>query len=323
MRSNILKAVVIFAACFALLAMAGRVLAQNLLPSSFGLGGESIALITVEGVITAGSAPPSFLASEGVASSLAICDQLYSVAEDTTVRGVLLRVNSPGGSAVGSDEIFRAIQHVKQAGKPVVVSMGDMAASGGYYISAPASFIYANGATFTGSIGVIFSMLNWERLAEKVGLDEITLTAGEHKDIGNPWRAMSDEERAMLKGMLNDVHTQFIAAVDEGRGNLDAAQVTALATGMVFTGQQALSKGLVDAIGGQHEAEAKVRELAGVGSDVPVVEYGGTSLLDELFALRSPLPLPKTLQGLLSREPLTLLSRGLYLNTLVQDLAVR
>jgi len=323
MRSSILKASLAFIVCFAVLAAAGRVLAQSWLSASIGGGGETIALVNIEGIITAGAPAASLMGGATSASSVAICDRLYRAKDDPSVRGVLLRVNSPGGSAVGSDEIYRAIVALKTAGKPVVVSMGDLAASGGYYVSSPASYIYANGATFTGSIGVIFSMLNWEQLGKKLGLSEVTITAGAHKDIGNPWRAMTEDERQLMTAMLSDVHEQFIKAVDEGRQNLNEAQVRTLATGMVFTGQQALGNGLVDAIGGLHEAEIKVRELAKVPADAPVEEYGAPSFFEQLMGVSSSGAMSGALSQLIGEEPLNVLARGLYLNTTLRDLVVR
>jgi protease-4 len=317
-----LRASLGFLLIFAVLAVGGRVLAQGMFGKPTDITEDSIVLIHVEGPISGTSASGSPLMMEAAASSVAICDELYKAMDDEHCKAVLLRVNSPGGSAAASDEIYAAVVAVKEK-KPVVVSMGDVAASGGYYVAAPASYIYANPSTLTGSIGVIFSMLNWQEAAEKLGVSTQTLHAGKFKDIGSPWRDMTPEESVLLEGMLTRVHDQFIKAVDSGRENLDEAQVRALATGMIYIGEDAKANGLVDELGGLHEAAQKARELAGVGEDVPVQEYGGGSFLEELFKLESNSSLATQVMQQLASDPLTTLSRGLYLNTVARDLVIR
>jgi len=281
-----------------------------------------LALIHIEGVISGGSGGGGLLGGEAGASSITICDQLYNALDDDSIKGVVLRINSPGGSAAASDEIFRAVRALS-AEKPVVVSMGDVAASGGYYIASGADYICANGATLTGSIGVVFSLYNWEEAAGKLGIEDMTLTAGEYKDIGSPWREMSENERAMLTALMTEVHDQFIAAVDEGRENLDAEQVRALATGMIYTGERALEVGLIDELGGLRAAEAKARELAGVDADTPVMEYREPSFFEELFAIEAPVTPELAALRRLAADPLMRFSQGLCLSTTLRDLVVR
>jgi protease-4 len=281
-------AVLGFIAAFLVLAIIGRLIL--LAGGETAAGGGRIAQLSIEGVITASSAPDSLFAGGGTASSVEICNDLYDVLENPDYAGVLLRIDSPGGSAAGSDEIYRAVTALRKAGKPVVVSMGDVAASGGYYIASAADHVIANAATLTGSIGVIFEFVNWEEGAAKLGIDDVTLHAGEFKDIGSPWRAMKPEERAMLDKLLDEVHQQFIDAVDEGREPLDRAAVAKLATGMIYTGQQAKGLGLIDAVGGLEDARVKVRELAKLPEDAAIDEYGGVSFMDELLGVRASLP---------------------------------
>jgi protease-4 len=329
-RNGWAKAAILFALIFIALAFAGRVLAQSLFGGSTG-SGDCIALINVEGMITADAGSSGGpLGGTVSAGSLSIVDQLYAARDDDSVKGILLRINSPGGSAAGSDEIFRAIREVRKT-KKVVASMGDVAASGGYYIASACDYIYANGATLTGSIGVIFHLVNWGELAAKYGVKEDSLHAGEYKDIGSPWRPMTDSERSQMQVLLAQVHNQFIKAVDEGREPLDEAGVRRLATGMVYTGEQAASNGLVDAVGGMRDAAAKVRELAGVGAGTPVETLGEPSLLQELFgtSVHAPAAVPAALQQLggiaagEAADDLVLLARGLYLNTTLRDLHMR
>jgi protease-4 len=325
-----------FVAAFALIALAGRFAAQNMglgqgagmRSMGFGssLSGERIALIHIEGPITASSGGGGLFGGGGIASSDNLCDLLYRAQEDSGVKAVLLRINSPGGSAAASDEIYQAVLALRKSGKPVVVSMGDVAASGGYYIASAGDYIFANGATLTGSIGVIFELINWQELAKKAGVRSEALHAGEFKDIGSPWRDMTSTEKEMMKGLLSQVHDQFIHAVDEGRENLDEAAVRKLATGMVYTGEKAKDLGLVDELGGQHAAEAKVRELAKLDEDAPIEDYGAVSIWDEIFAAKGQAPLPAALAQEALRQlsnPLTQLAGGLYLNSTLQNLNMR
>jgi protease IV len=197
-----------------------------------------------------------------------------------------------------------------------------VAASGGYYLASAADYIYANGATLTGSIGVIFELMNWQKLAEKVGVQSQTLTAGEYKDIGSPWRAMTAPERDLLKAQLKTVHEQFIKAVAEGRkSKLKEAQVRKLATGMVYTGEEAAKNGLIDSMGSLHDAETKARELAKVAKDLPVEEYGSRGFWDDLFSVRSGNP--SRVGALGDSDPLMSLAKRLVLNETLRDLVVR
>jgi protease-4 len=333
-RANLLRALLIFLAVAAGLAVGGRALARSLFPAQ-AAAGERIALITVEGVITADSPSGSLLGGGATgASSVAVCDQLYRARDDDSVKAVVLRVNSPGGSAAASDEIYHAIQAVSQK-KKVVVSMGDVAASGGYYISSAADYIFADGATLTGSIGVIFDLMNWGDAAAKLGIKENALHAGQYKDIGSPWRPMTDDERGKIQDMLTSVHDQFIKAVAAGRkAKLDESAVRRLATGMIYTGEQAVGNGLVDELGGLRAAEDKARTLAGVGADTPVEPLDQTSLWDEVFGVdsraqglfQSRSPLPPAAQAVLSGaadNALGELARGLYLNATLRDMRLQ
>lgn len=324
MKSPLARALLYFGIAFVAIVLLGRAFSGGKAPAA--IGGGQVALIHAEGEITASQASGNMFGPAGEISSVQLCEDLYRVADDAAIKAVVLRVNSPGGSAAASDEIFRAIQHVRAAGKPVVVSMGDVAASGGYYISAPADYIYANGASLTGSIGVIFQLLNFEELAKKVGIDDVTLHAGEHKDIGNPFRPMTAEEKQLLTVLLKQVHEQFIGAVAEGRkGKLTEEQVRKLATGEIWTGEGAVKAGLVDEVGGLRAAELKAKALAKLDPKAPVVDYGDVTFLDILFGAEARLP-SASIEGLLRHQAGSLLQRlsgSLYLNTTLRDLVVR
>ena len=151
----------------------------------------------------------------------------------------MIRIDSPGGGVVPSQEIFNAVKSARKEGKKVIVSMGSVAASGGYYIAAAADKIIANPGTLTGSIGVKMEFANLGKLLDKIGVEGMVVKSGEYKDIGSPYREMTAQEQKLLQDVIDDVHSQFIKAVAEGR-SLPEADVRAIADGRIFTGQQAL-----------------------------------------------------------------------------------
>lgn len=201
-----------------------------------------------------------------------LLDQLAHAAEDPDVHGVVLRVNTPGGGVVESDEIHHKITQLQEDyRKQVYVSMGGMAASGGYYISAPAEQIYANPQTITGSLGVIMQSLNVSELAEEWGIEQNVIKSGEFKDIMSATREMTDAERDLLQELVDDAHSQFVDVIEEGR-DLSRDEVTSLADGRIFTGSQAYEAGLVDGLGHQEDVVAELLEDLGRGN-LDVVEY--------------------------------------------------
>ena len=171
---------------------------------------------------------------------------------DATV-AVVLRIDSPGGAVAPSQEIYDEVQRVREGGKPVFASLGNVAASGGYYVASAANKILADPGTITGSIGAIMSVPYYAPLADKLGISEETVKSGRYKDTGHPLRKLTPEERTLLQGMVDDVLGQFVEAVAHGR-NMTPAQVRALADGRIFSGTQALAAGLVDQLGGLESA---------------------------------------------------------------------
>ena len=180
-------------------------------------------------------------------------DQIDRAISDKGIRAILLRVNSPGGSAAGSQEIYNAINKAKKANKPVIVSMADVAASGGYYVSCAADVIFADPATITGSIGVIATHENLSGLFKKIGVETETIKSGALKDMGAPTGPLSDEARQVMTGLIEQVFSQFVDAVAAGR-KMDRSAVLALADGRVYLGEQAKKNGLIDQLGGMSEA---------------------------------------------------------------------
>jgi protease-4 len=197
--------------------------------------------------------------------------ELKELRDNPTVRAVVMRINSPGGVVGPTQEVHDAILRLRQAGKPVVASLGAVAASGGYYIAVAADQIYANPGTLTGSIGVIMQMANFEQLMKKVGVDYVVVKAGQFKDIGNPGRPMSADERRVLQALLDDVHGQFIGAVAAGR-KLPRDDVARFADGRVFSGLQAKDLKMVDALGGLEDAVLAAGKLAGLPSPPAVIQ---------------------------------------------------
>ncbi|MGI5816711.1 MAG: signal peptide peptidase SppA [Armatimonadota bacterium] len=243
--------------------------------------GERVGVITVEGVISASGGQTMFGAPlGGVRQTLR---QLRRAEEDASIKAVVLRINSPGGTPAASQELYHEIRRLADA-KPVVVSMADVAASGGYYIALPAEKIIANPATLTGSIGVRMSFLRYYELMDRVGVEGGDITSGPLKDIGSPWRTMSETERQLIQDMIDNIHKQFVEHVAESR-RIEIEDARKLADGRIFTGEQALEAGLVDELGGFNHAVKVAGELAGIEGEPQVRDIGGrTGLLDLLGA---------------------------------------
>ncbi|MEW6260091.1 MAG: signal peptide peptidase SppA [Thermodesulfobacteriota bacterium] len=182
--------------------------------------------------------------------------------EDDSIQAIILRVDSPGGAVGPAQEIYREIIKTIEF-KPVVASLGTTAASGGYYIASGATQIVANPGTITGSIGVIMSYANFEELIRKFGLVPVIIKSGEHKDMGSPMRKMLPEERAILQGLSDQIHRQFIQAVAEGR-KLSEKDIRKLADGRIFSGETAHEKGLVDILGNFEDAVLVAASLGNI-----------------------------------------------------------
>lgn len=241
-----------------------------------GVGKGDVALIHITGAITGGESKGGILSGATVGSEDVIQD-MEKIRKKSGIKAVVLRINSPGGSAAGSEEIYNEIIRLRKSGKIVYASMGDMAASGGYYIASACDKIYADANTLTGSIGVIFSLADMSDLYKKIGYKAETIKAGKYKDIGSPNRPLTAEERAMLQGLVNDTYTNFMTAVANGR-KMPLSKVKQLAEGRIYSGNSALKAGLIDKIGGLRETEAAVAKQAGIKGQAEVVEYGGGGL---------------------------------------------
>jgi protease-4 len=219
--------------------------------------GDRIAVIRVEGVII---------------DSQVTVGELKRFSENPSVKAIVLRIDSPGGGVVPSQEIYDAVRQVRsKTSKTVIASMGNVAASGGYYIAAATDRIVANPGTLTGSIGVIMETANVEGLLQKIGVEGVVIKSGKFKDVGSPLRKMSEEERGLMQAVMDDVHKQFIEAVAEGRA-MELSEAQALADGRIFTGRQAKEAKLVDELGNLDDAIQLAADAVGIEGEPKVVE---------------------------------------------------
>ena len=220
-------------------------------------GMDKVALVKIEGLLV---------------NADHIVEEINDHADDSSIKAIIIRIDSPGGGVVVSQEIYNAVLNARNTGKKkVVMSLGSVAASGGYYIAAAGDRIVANPGTLTGSIGVKMEFANVEKLLEKIGVKGMVVKAGEYKDIGSPYREMSEPEKKLLQAVIDDVHNQFIEAVAKGR-NLPEADVKAIADGRVFTGRQALQLKLVDQLGDLEDSILVAAEMAGIKGKPKIVK---------------------------------------------------
>lgn len=241
------------------------------------ISGKQIAVVRVEGVITGGKQEAVF---GSVASAETIMENLRVAAKDPNTAIILLRINSPGGSAPASQEIGEEIKRIKKEKHlPILTSMGDVAASGGYWIASCSDKIIANPSTMTGSIGVIMETQSWQELYKKIGVSNYNVKSGAHKDMGSNTRELSVDEKQILQNMVNDIYEQFVDIVSIGR-NIPTAKVRALADGRIFTGRQAKAVGLVDTLGNYYDALDIAQKAAGLSGEPDVKEYGQASPWD-------------------------------------------
>lgn len=248
--------------------------------------GDAVAVIRLDGAIS--SEPEDYFTTVGITPGR-VANLLKQATTDPAVKAIVVRINSPGGSTVASDEIYHMLLDLE---KPVIIWMGEMAASGGYYIACGGDYVFAHPNTLTGSIGVISQFLNVEELMDKVGVDAVVITAGPSKDIGSPFRDMTEEEQALWEKVIDETYDGFVKIVAQAR-NLPLEDVRELADGRVYTGLQALELGLVDEVGTSDDAIAKAAELGGIEGKPRVIELKSTPSFFDLmygFQARSTMP---------------------------------
>lgn len=248
-------------------------------------GTDKIAIIRIEGVIVdSGAEPSSILSSATGASASQIVRQIDKAQHDSNVKAIILQINSPGGTAVAGQTITERLGEFKNSGKKIYVAMREIATSAAYEISTPADKIYANAETETGSIGVIMELSNYQGLYDKLGLKDVVIKSGAKKDIGSPTRPMTDEEKNILQGMVDESYNNFVATVAKWR-KLDEAKVRELGDGRVYSAKQAKDSGLIDEIGNLPAVISDATRVSGA-KNPSVVEYSGgalSSLFSGLF----------------------------------------
>lgn len=240
-----------------------------------GDSSKRIVVLSVDGTILAGQS--SGLTGDVGYDHEGFLQQLEQILVDDTIKGIVLSVNSPGGGTYESAQIKDKLMAIQETTEiPIYVSMGSMAASGGYYISAPAEKIFASEETLTGSIGVIMSGTNITELFEKIGVDDTTIKSGEFKDIGSSTRAMTEEDAAILQSMVDTSYDRFVEVIVEGR-EMSEEEVRTLADGRIYDGAQAVENGLVDEIGYQEDALEAIQKDYDL-EDAEIFSYQAPSL---------------------------------------------
>jgi len=231
------------------------------------------------GLLRGGTTPQNFIR------------QIDDAGKDSSVKAVVVRINSPGGSPAASQEMYEAIRRVR-AKKPVLCSMGDVAASGGYYVAAACDKIYADPATLTGSIGVISEFMDFQGLMQKLGVHSNVMTTGKFKDSGSPFRGMRPDEKQLFHELLMNLYNQFVTDVVDGRREATGSKLTKeavlkLANGRVYTGEQAKKNLLIDELGGLHTAIQAAAQKAGIEGEPAIINMSGGKGLGSIFGAKA------------------------------------
>jgi protease IV len=269
-RDWLVGTVVVLVCVFGILFLAGRTSSSRSKPSiRFSSGGGKVGVVELLGPIY---------------DSGRIVEQFESMAEDNSIKAIVFRIDSPGGLVAPSQEIYNAARRTRDSGKPVIASMGSVAASGGYYAACGADTIIANPGTTTGSIGVVAEFLNIRELLQKIGVGYEVVKSGEFKDTGSPHRGLTERERAYVQSWIDDAYGQFVAVVAHER-RLPEAKIRPLADGRVFTGKQALGLGLVDSLGDYRDAIRLAGKMGGIRGEPELVKWRSRriTLFDLLF----------------------------------------
>lgn len=238
---------------------------------------DKVAVIYVQGTLLTSSIPGGL----GYATSEDISANIRKATNDKNIKAIVLRINSPGGSSTAGEEIYTEVRRASESGIPVIVSMGDVAASAAYHLAAPADLIVANPSTMTGSIGTIWTFENSSAYYEQEGVEIYVAKSGEFKDMGGSWRGLSDDEKEYANEVVMEVYGHFIQDVADSR-NMSLEDVKDLADGRIYTGQKAKELGLVDELGNLYYAISRASELGGIQGE-PVVVYMNKPTLSSLL----------------------------------------
>lgn len=257
--------------------------------SSLEANSSKIALVNIEGAISSNSVTNNWSNEFALDTFLSTLEKIQ---EDATVKAVIIRINSPGGTVAASQDVYDAILRLR-AKKPVVASMADVAASGGYYVASAADRIVAQKGTMTGSIGVIFNFVDVAELAQKIGVSANVIKSGKYKDAGSMYRKMSSDEKALFQDSIQDAYSQFVEDIEKARVNrndkysnkrdLKKDTLLTYADGRVFLGAEAYELGFVDKLGSQYDAQLLASEMAGSKKALPIVSYNKISKFRNLL----------------------------------------
>ena len=267
-KRTLLTVFLIIAGVALILGTLSFVVVKTLVPASHISFGKKIGVITINGAIL---------------SSQPTVSEIIKFRKDKGIKAIVMRINSPGGGVVPSQEIYEELRKTTKS-KKVVVSMGSVAASGGFYIAAAADKVVANPGTITGSIGVIMEFVHLKELLEKIGVSLYVLKSGEFKDMGSPQRKLTERDKEILNRVIADTQKQFVRAVARGR-HLSEEEVGKIADGRVFSGERAKELGLVDSLGNFQDAVELAKKLTGIKGDVTLVypKKRGTNFWDLFF----------------------------------------
>lgn len=258
-----------------------------------GFSSGKIAIIDIQGVLYNSTPKGFFKAGENPLAALH--ERLDRAEKDNAVKGIILRLNTPGGTVTASDAMYREIMRFKkQTGKPVIILMMDVAASGGYYIACAGDHIVAYPSTITGSIGVIMQLVSIDGLLSRVGVDATAITSGKNKDIASPFKKMTPEQRQILQNMVNDFYSSFRTLVKNARPKIPADKLDTATDGRIFTGKQALQIGLVDQLGDLHDAFNTAKKLTSIKSGKLVLYHRAGNTINSLYQAGATGNIPST-----------------------------
>jgi len=250
-----------------------------------GEGRDKILLIDISGVLSTEEKGGAFSFRKEASIVARIREELKKAAKDNRIKGLILRVNSPGGTVTSSDIIYREIKKFKERkGLPVIACIMELAASGGYYVSLASDAIIAHPTSVTGSIGVIALKFNAKGLMEKIGIEDETIKAGDKKDLWSPFRPSTEEEREIMQNMLDDFHGKFMDIVAEGRKELTRERIKVLADGRIYSAERALKEKLIDGIGYLDDVIELVKKKAGVDKAKVIVYHRPYSYKNNIYS---------------------------------------
>jgi len=254
-----------------------------------GSKGPKILLLDIDGVISGAESSSNFLGFGTPSMVGRVREVLDRASKDEDVRAILLRIDSPGGTATASEQVYTEIMRFKARRQvPVVAQLLTTAASGGYYVAMAADTVQAHPTTVTGSIGVIFTSVNFVGLMNKLGVEDQTITGGKFKDAGSPFRRLTKEERGQLQSIVDDLHARFREIVAKGRPKLTSEEVTSLSDGQIYSAPQALGNSLVDRVGTLEDAVGLIEDQLGVSSSRVVAYHRPSEQRRNLYARATP-----------------------------------